>query len=215
MLNNIKAAIFDLDGTLADSMWVWKKIDIDFLNDRNLNAPKNLISDICHLSFEQCASYFKERFNLTESVQDIMTCWHNMAYENYKEKVKLKSGAKNLLLHLKSCGIKIALATSNSKPLLEATLKANGIYDLFDVITTTDEVLRGKNFPDVYLLTAKKLNVNPKDCIVFEDILPAVKGAKSAGMKVIAVYDEHSLDQMPYLKEEADKYINNFDELAI
>ncbi|WMJ80239.1 HAD family phosphatase [Clostridium sp. MB40-C1] len=213
MLNNIKAAIFDMDGTLIDSMWVWTKIDIDFLKKRNLECPKNLKSKIEHLSFEQTAIYFKKNFNLEESIQEIMDEWNDMAFKEYKLNVKLKYGAKKYLDILKSAGIRIGLATSNCTLLLETGLKVNGIYEYFDVITTTDEVSRGKQFPDVYLLTAQKLGVKPEECIVFEDILPAIIGAKAAGMKVVGIHDEYSKNQEKDMISVADKYIYEYSEL--
>ncbi|ETJ16629.1 HAD family hydrolase [Clostridium butyricum] len=213
MLENIKGAIFDLDGTLVDSMWVWSKIDIDYLKSKGHALPENLNSEICHLSFTQTANYFKERFSLSDSIDTILKDWNNMAYNHYSENVKLKDGVKEFLDKLKENNIKIALATSNSVPLLEACLKNNGIYDYFDSITTTDEVSNGKNCPDVYLLAAKKLNVNPKNCIVFEDILPAIKGAKAADMTVIAVSDKHSLNDLDEIINHSDKYINSYFEL--
>lgn len=213
MLENIKGAIFDLDGTLVDSMWVWSKIDIDYLESKGHALPENLNSEICHLSFTQTANYFKERFSLSDSIDTILKDWNNRAYNHYSENVKLKDGVKEFLDKLKENNIKIALATSNSVPLLEACLKNNGIYDYFDSITTTDEVSNGKNCPDVYLLAAKKLNVNPKNCIVFEDILPAIKGAKAADMTVIAVSDKHSLNDLDEIINHSDKYINSYFEL--
>lgn len=213
MLENIKGAIFDLDGTLVDSMWVWSKIDIDYLESKGHALPENLNSEICHLSFTQTANYFKERFSLSDSIDTILKDWNNMAYNHYSENIKLKDGVNEFLDKLKQNNIKIALATSNSVPLLEACLKNNGIYDYFDSITTTDEVSNGKNCPDVYLLAAKKLNVNPKNCIVFEDILPAIKGAKAADMTVIAVSDKHSLNDLDEIINHSDKYINSYFEL--
>lgn len=213
MLENIKGAIFDLDGTLVDSMWVWSKIDIDYLESKGHALPENLNSEICYLSFTQTANYFKERFSLSDSIDTILKDWNTMAYNHYSENVKLKDGVKEFLDKLKENNIKIALATSNSVPLLEACLKNNGIYDYFDSITTTDEVSNGKNCPDVYLLAAKKLNVNPKNCLVFEDILPAIKGAKAADMTVIAVSDKHSLNDLDEIINHSDKYINSYFEL--
>ncbi|MBS5984181.1 MAG: HAD family phosphatase [Clostridium butyricum] len=213
MLENIKGAIFDLDGTLVDSMWVWNKIDIDYLESKGHALPENLNAEICHLSFTQTANYFKERFSLSDSIDTILKDWNNMAYNHYSENVKLKDGVKEFLDKLKENNIKIALATSNSVPLLEACLKNNGIYDYFDSITTTDEVSNGKNCPDVYLLAAKKLNVTPRNCIVFEDILPAIKGAKAADMTVIAVSDKHSLNDLDEIINHSDKYINSYFEL--
>lgn len=215
MLENIKAAIFDLDGTLIDSMGVWGKIDIDYLEKRQIPFPDDLRDNIEHLSFEEVSKYFKERFNLQDTLEEIQQEWMDMAYKEYSTNISLKPGAKKFIKHLKASGIKIALTTSNCNLLIDAVLKNNKIDHLFDVITTTSEVSRGKNFPDVYLLTAEKLNVSSAECIVFEDILPAIKGAKAAGMKVIGVYDTFSEYQKEMIISIADKYINNYDELTV
>ncbi|QAA35030.1 HAD family hydrolase [Clostridium manihotivorum] len=215
MLQNIKAAIFDLDGTLIDSLWIWDKIDTDYLINKGLTKPDNLKEEIGHLSFEQTALYFKNKFNISDNIEDIMDEWHSMAVAHYREDVKLKPGAKDFLLRLKALNIKIGLATSNSQELLRAALEANGVYELFDSITTTDEVSRGKNFPDVYLLAADKLGITPNECVVFEDILVAVKGAKAAGMKVVGVYDESSKDDVEQVKSIANRYIESYLDIVI
>ena len=213
MFTNIKGAIFDLDGTLVDSMWIWEQIDIDYLNEKGYGMPENLKDEINHLSFQQTAVYFKNRFHLTDSLDEIMDTWHNMAYKHYLEDVYLKEGVLELLTHLKDNGIKIGLATSNSYPLLEAVLKKREIYNLFDTIVTTEEAKKSKSNPDVYLMAAARLDVKPSECIVFEDIIEAVRGAKLANMKVIAVYDKAAAYQKQDLIETADKYIMNFKEL--
>jgi len=176
--------------------------------------PPTLRSDIEHLSFLETAQYFKDKFNLRDSLQDIMDEWNQLAYHEYANNVQLKPFAKEFLLKLKSLDIKLGLATSNCTFLLETILKKYGIYDIFNAITTTDEVVRGKNFPDIYLLAAEKLNIHPKNCIVFEDILPAVIGAKSAGMRVIGVHDSYAEPQQKEIIEKADKYIIGYKELT-
>lgn len=213
MLTNIKAVIFDLDGTLIDSMWVWGKIDEDYFKVRNMDLPSDLKDQIEHLSFDDTAVYFKSNFNLTDTLDEIKKEWLDSAHAEYISNVKLKPGVVEFLSLLKTLNIKIGLATSNTKVLLEAGLQANGIYDYFDSITLTDEVSRGKNFPDVYLLAAQRLGVKPEECMVFEDILPAVKGAKSAGMKVIGVYDDFSKHQREDIINLADRYIIEYHEL--
>ncbi|WP_338627074.1 HAD family phosphatase [Clostridium baratii] len=210
MLTNIKAAIFDLDGTLINSMSLWDQIDIDYLTSKNIPVPDDLNDEISHLSFNQVAVYFKERFKLEDSLDDIKNTWNTVAYDHYSSDITLKDGVVEFLDFLKKSNIKIGLATSNSTELLEASLKFNKIYDYFDAITITDEVSIGKHEPDVYLLAAKKLNVKPEECIVFEDILPAVKGAKKAGMKVIAVEDECSVLDKDDIIKNSDGFINDF-----
>ena len=214
MLTNIKAAIFDLDGTLIDSMWVWGKIDEDYFKRRNMNLPEDLKSQIEHLSFDETAAYFKNNFDISDTIEEIKKEWMDSAYIEYLNNVKLKPGVVEFLSLLKTLNIKIGLATSNSKALLETGLNANGIYHYFDSITLTDEVSRGKNFPDVYLLAAERLGVKPEECIVFEDILPAVKGAKAAGMKVVGVYDDFSKEQKEDIINHADRYIVEYHELT-
>jgi haloacid dehalogenase superfamily, subfamily IA, variant 3 with third motif having DD or ED len=214
MLKNVKGAIFDMDGTLIDSMWVWSKIDEEYLEKRNIDLPENLKEEIEHMSFSEVALYFKNRFNLPDTIEEIQDEWNNMAVHHYANDVKLKPGAREFLSLLKSKGIKLGLATSNCKLLIEIALKKNDIYDFFDSITTTDEVTRGKDFPDIYLLAAKRLSLKPEECVVFEDILPAVKGAKSANMLVIGVHDLYSEYQKQDIINYADMYISKYTELT-
>lgn len=213
LLNNIKAAIFDMDGTLIDSMWVWSQIDVDYLKKRNLEMTTDLRNEIEPLGYIDVAKYFKDRFSINDSIDEIVNEWNDMAYYHYTHNVKLKNGAGEWLQYLKDKNIKIGLASSNCLLLVEAGLKANGIYHYFDVITTGDEVKTGKDSPDIYLLSAEKLGVSPENCMVFEDILPAVKGAKAAGMKVVAVQDDFSEHQRIAIEKLADTYILNYEDL--
>ena len=213
MFTDMKAAIFDLDGTLIDSMWVWEQIDKDYLESIGHPVPPNLKDDITHLSLSQTAVYFKKRFNIKDSIDSIISTWSNMAYYQYANNIHLKKGAFEFLSHLKASNIKIGLATSNSIDLLTAVLKNNKIYDFFDTITVSDEVKVGKDTPDIYLLSAKKLGVSPSECIVFEDIPAAVSGAKKANMNVVGICDEYEKDSHPLLKEMADRYIYDYFEL--
>lgn len=193
MINTMKAAIFDLDGTLVDSMGVWVQIDIEYIKEIGHTDDVDFLelkNNINHLSFRGTAQYFQERFNINKSIDEICDRWHEMAYNEYKNHIKLKDGAFEFLHMLKERGVKIGLATSNSVELSKACLESNGVLHLFDNITITGEVSRGKNFPDVYLLSAQRLGVDRKDCIVFEDILPAIEGAKKGDFKVVRIYDE-------------------------
>jgi len=214
MLENMEGAIFDMDGTLVDSMWVWYAINKDFLGKRNLSVPKDLKENIETMTFRESAKYFKDRFQIEDSIEAIMEEWNDMAKEAYTNDVKLKPGALEYLALLKENEIKIGLATSNHSIIVDITLKQNKIEHFFDAICTIDEVEREKNFPDIYLLTAKKLNVAPEKCVVFEDILPAIKGAKLAGMKVVAIEDEYSMDRKEEIMHLSDRYIEKYEDLT-
>ncbi len=196
----IEGVIFDLDGTLLDSTWVWSQIDTDFLKKRGFEVPKDYSTAIMAMGFEEVAKYTIKRFLLQETKEDVMAEWDAMARDAYAHDVKLKKGAKELLLWLKKQDIKMSVATSNSASLFEPCLKNLGIYDFFHSFTETGDVKRGKEFPDVYLKAAEKMGVNPSNCFVFEDILPAVLGAKKGGFQTVLVREP----KWNYAKEDFD-----------
>ncbi|MCL2457110.1 MAG: HAD family phosphatase, partial [Defluviitaleaceae bacterium] len=187
-----KAYIFDLDGTLLDSMSVWTDIDKNFLKNRKIPVPKDFSKNILGMNFSEAAAYVIERFNLRDTVEELIHEWKNMAEFAYENTVQMKPYAKEFLADLRASGAKLAVATSLARELYEPALKKQGIYDWFDAICDSDEAGCGKSRPDIFLLTAKKLGVNPEDCVVFEDILAAVESAKSIGMKVFGVFDKTS-----------------------
>lgn len=213
MLEHIEAVLFDLDGTLVDSMWMWEQIDLEFLSARKIDMPKNLKYEIEGISFAQTADYFIERFDLTESREELMKIWNGMAYEKYCKEVPLKPGAKRFLDYLKSQGIKIGIGTSNSYDLTRACLKAHGILEDIDYILTSDEVPRGKPEPDIYLMGAEHFGVEPAHCMVFEDIPNGMIAAIQAGMKVCGVADEFSKEQTKRKKELSDYYITSYEQI--
>jgi HAD superfamily hydrolase (TIGR01509 family) len=200
-----KAIIFDLDGTLIDSMQLWRQVDVEFLTKRGIAVPEDLFDSIPGGNgFIQTALYFKERFGLEDSVEFIMDEWTYMVEKHYSSDVPLKAGAYELLESIRKSGIKIGLATSNSLHLAQTVLQANGVLSWFSAFSTGDMQLRGKPYPDIFLNCAKMLQVEPEACLAVEDTLTGVQAAKAAGMRTFAIFDADSLPFWLQIKEVAD-----------
>jgi len=206
----MKAFIFDLDGTLLDSMGVWLNIDIDFLQKRGIAVPNDYTDTVLSMSFPEAAAYTIKRYSLPDSVDILTQEWNDMAVYAYGNIVQMKPGAKEYLSELRGRRVKLAIATSSTPELYEPALRNHGICEWFDVICTSEEVGCGKSRPDIFQLTAKKLGVPPCDCVVFEDILAAVKSAKAIGMTVYGVYDKSSAPYWEQIKQVADGVILDF-----
>ena len=213
MLNNIKAVLFDLDGTLVESMSMWGDIDVDYLKKFHLPVPEGLQKAIEGLSMYQTAVYFKENFAIEDSLEDIMDEWNRMAYKKYTTEIPLKPGVRAFLDVLKSKNIPCGIATSNSRILTEAILKSHQVENYFSVMVTGDEITNGKPDPEVYLEAARKLGVAPEHCLVFEDIPFGIMAGKRAGMTVCAVEDDYSMNDMEEKIRLADFYIKSYEEL--
>ena len=202
----IKGAIFDLDGTILDSLWIWADIDERFLSKRGIAVPPDYMEAVCAMEYRQTAEYTIARFNLKDAPEDLMREWDEMAVSAYQTELELKPGVKECLSDLKRKNIKLAVATSATPEMCLPALKRNGVMDMFDAIVTTQAVGKGKAHPDVYLAAAKRLGVAVGECAVFEDAILAIKTAKNSGFYTVGVYDSFSRDENE-IKRVADKFI--------
>lgn len=215
MLTNIKAVIFDLDGTLVDSMGIWKDIDIEYLGARGLTLPEDLQKSIEGMSFSETAHYFKERFRLSDTIEEIKSAWNQMAWDKYSKEIQFKTGAKEFVQYLRENGIKTGIATSNSIELVKAVLGNHDMEKQFDSIHTSCEVSKGKPAPDIYELVARDLGVEASECLVFEDVPQGIMAGKNAGMKVCAIADGYSAPFVDKKREISDYYIEDYFEIDI
>ncbi len=213
MLDEIDAVIFDMDGTIVDSMWIWKGVDNDFFKHYQINAAGYDDSEIDGLGFTETAEFFKARYSMEASVEEIKDFWNDMALEKYRMQTELKPGVREILKLLRSRGIRIGISTSNSRFLVDEFLDCRDVTDYFEAITTVCDVSMGKPSPDVYLATAVKLGIPPERCLVFEDIPMGILAGKNAGMRVCAVEDSYSAGVREEKEELADFYIDSFTEL--
>ena len=212
-MTNLKGAIFDLDGTLLDSMGIWAKIDERFLAKRGIALPNDYVKQVTPMNYRDAAEYTIARFSLPESVDEVICDWIKMSEQAYRFEITLKPYAAEYLHQLKKQGIRLAVATAQTPQLYEPVLKNNGIYHLFDAFADLNEVERGKGFPDIYVLAAKRLHLPAQDCMVFEDISKGIRGAKSGGFKTCGVYDSYSDYEKEAIVRQADNYIISFKEL--
>jgi HAD superfamily hydrolase (TIGR01509 family) len=215
MLTGIKGIIFDLDGTMVDSMWMWRKIDEEFMEARGLDMTDELERDIEGMSFRETAEYFVNHFPLRETAEDMMDIWVDMAIDKYRHEVPVKPGLMEFLAEMKRRDIPMGIATSNARPLVHAVMDAHGLYDYIDVVISANEAPHGKPAPDVYLMAAGRLGLAPEDCLVFEDIPQGIRAGLAAGMRVCAVSDEYSRNQEQEKRALAHFYIDSYDQVQI
>ena len=210
---SFRGAIFDLDGTLVDSMWVFGDLLPASLHRRQIVFEQKLVDTIKNMTFQQSAEYVIQRFGLDISPKLLMEEWNDILLEHYRNDLILKAGAVEYIRHLHNQGIRLCVATSNFREACEAVLQSNGIFDCFAFILISDEIGQNKTRPDIYIECARRLDCKPADCMVFEDILSGVQSAKGAGMQVTGVYDPYSEVDTDKIKKLADHYIVSFQEL--
>lgn len=215
LLHGKRAALFDMDGTLIDSMGIWGDIDVEFLGERGIEVPHDLQKGIEGMSFSETAQYFKATFDLSETEEELKTIWNQMAYEKYRTVVPMKPGAAAFLRWLKAHGYATAVCTSNSRELIDMIIEHKGIGACVDFVVTACEVNAGKPAPDIYLRAARELGVEPAECVVFEDIPAGLLAGIRAGMTTCAVEDTYSEYCMEEKRQLADFVIHDFEDLLI
>ena len=211
--HEIKAVIFDMDGTLIDSTGIWHEIDKAFFSKRNMELPSDYAQHIVHLGLKQAAVYTKETYHLNESIQDIMDEWHNMSIDMYRYNVSLKLHALELLKLLKENNVKMAIATANDEPLYRPCIERLGIGEYFDEIADVNTAKEGKQSAKIYLDLAKKMGAEPQNTLVLEDMPTCVKTAFKNGFITVSVFDNASKDYDEQKINNSHLFIKDFGEL--
>ncbi len=213
-LRNFAYLIFDLDGTIADSLSVWQKIDEDFLARRGILCDETYLQAVRVKRMYESALYTIERYGLDEHPDDVVQEWMEMALVQYRDVIQLRPGVVSFLAGQVQHGKKLAICTASDRSFVEALLKRYDILPLFDVIVCAQEHELGKNFPDIWRYTAQAMHTEPNTCVVFEDTLGVLEAAQVAGCTTIAIEDAHAAHERDDLKRIADYYFYDFYELA-
>lgn len=210
VLHKIKAAMFDLDGTLFDSIGIWTKIDEMFLAARGRVPTPEYKHSIAAMSNAECAKFTIEYYNLDDTPEALIAEWHDMARREYSS-VELMPHAKEYLQSVHSRGIKIYALSSLDKELAILALKHSGIYELFSGLIFAGQGGLSKNKPEIYLHAAKTAEAAPSACVMFDDIIRATCAAKEAGFISVAVRNEKSYDDgLTADSDSADYFVSSF-----
>lgn len=197
-IESVQAAIFDLDGTLFDSVNMWHEIDDVFLRRRGCEPTIEYKKAIVALGFTATAYFTVDYYKLSDTPQQLMDEWSSMARDAYAHTVPLLPGAREYLEQVESAGIKIAAVTSLCAEFAHSCLRNNGIAEKLEKVFTADETGLAKTSPDIYLHAANVLGVDPKRCVVYDDAVAAIAAAHCAGMTTVALpgplFDSHAFD---------------------
>lgn len=213
LLENIKGAIFDIDGTILDSMFIWNEVGYKFIEMKKIPVPEGADKQFTQMSLQQAAEYYIEHFDNTATIESIINDI-NMLVENfYFNEVLKKDGIAEFLEFLKNRGVKMCVATATDKYMIEKALERNGILHYFSEIFTCNGVGAGKDTSVIYEKALRHLGTPKEDTFVFEDALYAIKTASKANFKVVGIYDISEPANPEEVKENCMCYINTYDEI--
>ena len=210
----LQSAIFDMDGTLLDSMPMWQELGPGLLRRFGVEPEADLLEHLKSMTLRQGTAYCRETYHLEATEEELMALLERRVDDFYHNEVRAKPGVAKFLSLLKMEGVWMYVATATDRHLAEAALRHAGIDGYFRGIVTSAEVARGKEeSPEIYERAMTRLRSNKKDTVIFEDALHAVRTAKAAGFRVAAVYDPAAEADQAELRQLADYYIRSFDEM--
>jgi HAD superfamily hydrolase (TIGR01509 family) len=209
----IQGVIFDVDGTLFDSLSMWERVDQLYLDRKGVKVTPEISRQLFHLPLEKGALFIKNKFHLKEDVDTIMKEIMHISRDMYLNEVPVKKGVLSVLNYFQEKHIPMTVATSNNKELVKAAFHRHHMGHYFKEILTSDEIGRGKNEPDIYLKACQQMHVSPENTLVFEDALHALKTVKTAGFRSVGCFDAYSIQDQPQIKRLADHYVVEMDEI--
>ena len=203
-------AIFDMDGTLIDSMVFWKNLATEYLTCKGVREiPAEILEQIKPMTMSESAALFQTAFGLTGDIESEMNA---MMDDHYRKDIPLKPGVREYLQKLHARGTRMCVTSATAEYLMDACLTRLGVRDYFEFLLSCETVGAGKRSPIVYHTSAQRLNVMPQEIAVYEDALYAVQTAKNAGYYVAGVCDDSNTEYWENIKDLADEIIINWEE---
>ena len=212
---NFRGAVFDADGTLLDSMQVWRNLGTMYLRRQNIIPEEGLSARLWPMSFEQGCVYLAEHYALGRNAGEIQQGIMGMIEDFYRHEVTLKPGVRDFLAELRNRNIPMVIATSGDKELLMSALTRNSIAGYFLRVFTCSELSTDKRHPEIFRACAESMSLPPHNIAVFEDVLFAIETAKSAGFITFGVEDSSSANDKQRIMRTADYYISDWRKIEI
>ena len=208
----LKGAIFDFDGTLFDSMFIWDTAGESYLRSIGKEPEAELQKVLKPMSLLQSAAYLREHYDIPLSNEEIMDGINRSVEDFYFHSVQPKPGVVALLTELERKSIKMCIATATDRYQVEAALARCGMRNFFSEIFTCTEVGSGKDRPDIFRKAMEHMKTDRGNTVVLEDAWHAICTAKADGFKLAAVYDSHESRQRE-IREMADIYLPDYFDL--
>lgn len=205
--------LFDLDGTLIDSMKYWAGAILESLDNNNIEYPDDIIRRITPLGKKGIPMFLQSMGISDDKINTVMNERYNAMFRYYEKVILLKPFVKEKLEKLKNDGHSLNVLTASPHPLIDLCLKRNGVFDLFDNVWSCDDFDMSKSDVAIYENVAKRIGVDKSEIVFLDDNIISLKTGKEAGLKVIGVFDDSSKDETKNIKLFADKYIYDFSEL--
>ena len=209
----LQSAIFEMDGTLLDSMPIWRDLGTSVLRGLGIEPEPETDEMLKTLSLRHGIAYCKEHYHLPQTEEELIGRVVDRVADFYQHEVQAKPGVDKFLSLLKMEGVWMYVATATDRHLAEAALRCAGIDGYFRGILTCQEVGQGKDSPEIFERCMRRLRSNTQDTVIFEDALHAIETAKAAGFRVCGVYDDSAREDQEAIRRIADYYITSFEEM--